>query len=65
MWPTPAAADGERKSEKYCRGNPTLLGAARKHTPNPDNVPRTKRWLNPKWVAQLMGAPDGWLDVEE
>ena len=29
MFPTPAAADGERGSETYCRGNPTLLGAAR------------------------------------
>lgn len=29
LWPTPAHADGERKSETYVRGNPTLLGAAR------------------------------------
>ena len=29
LWPTPAAADGERGSETYVRGNPTLLGAAR------------------------------------
>lgn len=29
MFPTPAAADGERGSETYMRGNPTLLGKAR------------------------------------
>jgi hypothetical protein len=28
MWPTPAAADAERASKTYMRGNPTLLGAA-------------------------------------
>lgn len=64
-WPTPAAADAERKSETYCRGNPTLLGAARKMTPNKARTPRTKRALNPEWVAQLMGVPEGWLDLEE
>ena len=29
-WPTPTSADGERRSETYCRGNLTLLGAALK-----------------------------------
>ena len=29
-WPTPAAADASRASETYCRGNETLLGAARR-----------------------------------
>jgi hypothetical protein len=29
LWPTPAAADSERSSETYMRGNPTLLGAVR------------------------------------
>jgi hypothetical protein len=29
MFPTPMAADGDRGSETYGRGNPTLLGAAR------------------------------------
>ncbi len=33
MWPTPVAADGERQSEMFVRGNPTLLGAARWRTP--------------------------------
>ena len=33
MWPTPAAADGERQSHTYMRGNPTLLGAAMWPTP--------------------------------
>ncbi len=28
LWPTPAAADSERASHTYMRGNPTLLGAA-------------------------------------
>ena len=39
MFPTPAAADGERGSETYCRGNPTLLGAVRMWlTPSATNV---------------------------
>lgn len=29
-WPTPAAADGERTSDAYMGGNPTLLGATRR-----------------------------------
>lgn len=29
QWPTPQAADSERKSETMMRGNPTLLGACR------------------------------------
>ena len=33
MWPTANAADGDRKSEKMKRGNPTLLGAARSMWP--------------------------------
>ena len=29
LWPTPTAADAERASDRYPRGNPTLAGAAR------------------------------------
>ena len=42
MFPTPAAADSERASETYMRGNPTLLGAARMWpTPNVPNGGRS------------------------
>ncbi len=30
LWPTPTAADSERQSATYMRGNSTLLGAARR-----------------------------------
>lgn len=36
-WPTPRAGNpSSRQSESYCRGNPTLLGAARDCWPTPD-----------------------------
>ena len=51
LWPTPAKADGERGSLTYCRGNPTLKGAANlwptprtegfdagRHRGNPDSL---------------------------
>jgi len=49
MFPTPAAADGERGSETYCRGNPTLLGAARLWpTPNIRDHHAQGAGMNPK-----------------
>jgi hypothetical protein len=61
-FPTPAATDGERKSETYYRGkgNPTLLGAARNQVDEGRNGQ-----LNPEWVAWLMGFPTGWTDLED
>ena len=67
-WPTPMAADAERMSETFARGNPTLRGAALMPTPT------ANRWdglqshgvnvvtglLNPAWVEWLMGYPEGW-----
>ena len=35
LLPTPMRADGERQSETFARGNPTLLGAARALMPTP------------------------------
>lgn len=91
MWPTPASADGDRTSETYKRGNPTLRGAALWPTPAAQAPACTiEQWrkaneradhvgmplptavstvaqgkLNPAWVTQLMGFPDGWLDIED
>ena len=35
MWPTPVAADSERNSNRYPRGNRTLLGAVQDQVPTP------------------------------
>ncbi len=43
LWPTPAAADGNRSSAVYPAGNPTLLGAA--------------LWPTPKGSASHYGQP--------
>jgi hypothetical protein len=51
-WPTPNAADGDRASDTHVRGNSTLNGAANGK-------------LNPRWVAQLMGLPADWLEVQD
>ena len=48
LWPTPQARD-------WRQGSPP-------ESPNlPDLVPTGK--LNPDWVSQMMGFPDGWLDI--
>lgn len=72
LLPTPAAADAERKSETYYRGegNPTLLGAARKleRWPTPQardgdhRGAQGKRFLNPERSNDL---PDAVDHVEE
>jgi hypothetical protein len=31
---------------------------------NPD-YKQPELWLNPEWVCQLMGMPEGWLDIDE
>jgi len=43
LWPTPTAADGDRTSTGYPRGNPTLAGAV--------------RWPTPKGSAAHQGRP--------
>jgi hypothetical protein len=57
-WPTPRAADGRRTTDAgYMpeRGQ-SLTGKLR-----PVNTGCGQ--LNPAWVTQLMGFPDGWLDI--
>ena len=51
MWPTPTAAAVTVRG-KAATGGPTLAMVA-------DNAGSS---LNPSWVSQLMGFPDGWLD---
>lgn len=43
QWPSPAAADAERASATYMRGNPTLLGAA------------SHIWATPRAAVDKMG----------
>ena len=66
-WPTPAAADSERVSETYVRGNPTLLGASLQvptTSPSGDESSEPTRRLNPRFVEWLMGVPIGWVSSE-
>lgn len=68
-WPTPNAegGTGHRSGTNRDTWRPTLEGAAQGrepvlHDPNPQ--PRKVRGsLNYAWVCQLMGLPDGWLDL--
>lgn len=67
MFPTPMAADGERRSHTLLRGetNPTLLGAAyRISLPFPEETgpasPSASGRLNPAFVEWMMGWPHGW-----
>jgi hypothetical protein len=56
--------DGLTQAVEIAKGWPTPVIAFR---PDPDNLnssgkPRVSLKLNPDWVSQLMGYPDGWLD---
>lgn len=57
-WPTPAKADGERGSETYCRGNPTLLGAVRSW-PTPDKGMADGGRALPEGTSVTGITPDG------
>ena len=64
MFPTPKAADGRSKGTG---GSPDhgLDATARAGLLDPENNNTTGKphgQLNPAWVSQLMGFPDGWLD---
>ena len=71
-WPSPTAADSERQSTGYMRGNPTLLGASLQaqetstdgsaSSPS-DPTSRRRRKLNPLFVEWLMGWPIGWTSL--
>jgi hypothetical protein len=65
LLPTPASADGERTSEMYGRGNPTLKGSLSSGaTTNPlsaDGKPSTAQprpRLSPRFVGWMMGTPN-------
>lgn len=51
MWATPSARDPKQKDAPNRQGGPSLCGQIQ-------NAGK----LNPSWVSQLMGFPDGWLD---
>lgn len=56
-WPTPLVQDVEQSGNRP-NGRNGLTVVTRQAN-------ATKRGsLNPAWVSQLMGLPDGWLDVE-
>ncbi len=52
------AADGERNSTTYARGNLTLREAARSQMDQ-----RGRPQLNPRFCEWLMGWPIGWSDA--
>ena len=70
QWPTATKADGERGSEVYpvwptATGRDATSGpgiaATAEGSPNLRTVVAGK--LNPAWVSQLMGFPDGWTEA--
>lgn len=68
-WPTPRVADcvsgADFGSSAKHEGGGNLLGAVIAGPPDPANPStpgRPRGSLNPDWVSQLMGFPDGWLD---
>jgi hypothetical protein len=69
-WPTPASRDwkaDEHAPAAQARNSPclpaavALAGPAAPASPSTPGKPRGS--LNPAWVTQLQGAPDGWLDL--
>jgi hypothetical protein len=68
-WPTPNAeheATGYLSGSKRDTFRPTLRGAALGVVPTLHDATRQRPRgsLNPDWVGQLMGAPDGWLATD-
>jgi hypothetical protein len=74
LLPTPASADGDRASNTYGRGNPTLKGSpssgASTNPPSTAGSASTGLRLNPLFVEWMMGAPvcgecgRGWTDID-
>lgn len=73
LLPTPTAADGERRSLTYCRGNPTLIGALKllptpcaSDSKNNRNITagRTarKETTSPGWTLPDVAFADRWGD---
>jgi hypothetical protein len=69
-WPTPTVQDGENNAgaSQFDRNTQPLnvrVLTAGPPAPESDSTNGKRRgFLNPAWVAQLMGYPDGWLDIE-
>lgn len=64
-WQTPTVTDGEGRPYTYSNGDRnkpflTLMGQAQ---PEGTDHRRPSGQLNPAWVTQLQGLPDGWLDL--
>lgn len=56
-WPTPQARDEKGGFSKHSRGGADLVTSA--------TGQNGRASLNPDWVGQLMGFPDGWLDLDQ
>jgi hypothetical protein len=59
LWPTPTTRDWKDSGTEPAaqqRNSPCLPASVQMQEP-------AKGLLNPDWVSQLMGFPDGWLDV--
>jgi hypothetical protein len=66
-WPTPTSAARDDTPKHFMRGNPNLakVAAGQAAPENPSTTGKPRGSLNPAWVAQLMGYPAGWLDVDD
>lgn len=73
LWPTPTSSDANQSgaagySTHNGRHAGTTLTDATVGPRGPESrstAGRNRGRLNPRWVAQLMGFPDGWLDIDE
>lgn len=63
MYPTPTATYGSNSGGE--RPGPSRPSLSRLVQQNPSTTGNIRVQLNPLWVAQLMGLPDGWLDLDE
>lgn len=64
MYPTPTATEYGSNSGGE-RPGPSRPSLSRLVQQNPSTSGNIRVQLNPLWVAQLMGLPDGWLDLDE
>ena len=65
-WPTPVANDDNKSPEAHMAMKQRMKGGPRQTITSLQVMAKTtgpKGSLNPDWVQQLMGYPDGWLDV--
>lgn len=63
-WNTPSAQDAKNATlPPSLRGRDSVVGQCLQDHTSTRGKPRGS--LNPKWVAQLMGYPDGWLAISD